>query len=91
MARDDDDWLAENLDWSDRQERLFENMAHETDALDDEMLQQVFHVGWFDPDVGHEERMAARDWVESYILDEYGYEFDDWFDWDTWREMYGDL
>lgn len=86
-----DDWLAENLEWSDRQERLFENMAHETDVLQDNMLQQVFHVGFFDTDVDHENRMAAREWVKEYVSEQYGFEFDEYFDWETWRELYGDI
>lgn len=85
----DDDWLAPNLEWSDRQEHLFEQMAHDTDVLDDELLQQVFDVGWFNQDIGHDERMAAREWVESYIAEVYGFDFDDYFDWKSWREMYG--
>lgn len=84
-----DDWVADNLDWSPRQEHLFEEMAHETDVLNDEMLQQVFDVGWFNQGVSHDERMAAREWVESYVRDVYDFDFDQYFDWDTWREMYG--
>lgn len=86
----DDDWLAENLDWSDRQERLFENMAHETNVLDDEMLQQVFQVGFFDFDVDHDTRMRSREWVAEYVEREYGFLFDEWFDWETWRDWYGE-
>lgn len=85
-----DDWLAENLDWSDRQENLFAQMAGEYDVLNDEMLQQVFHVGFFDYDVDTETRMAAREYVTDYLESEYGIIFDEAFDWDTWREMYGD-
>lgn len=86
----DDDWLAENLDWSDRQERLFEEMAHGTDVLQDEMLQQVFHVAYYDFDVDHDTRVAAREWVIEYVEQVYGFEFDEFFDWDVWREMYGE-
>lgn len=85
-----DDWLAENLDWSDRQEQLFYEMAHNTDVLHDEQLQQVFHVGFYDFDVDHETRMAAREFVEDYVRERYGYEMDEYFDWDVWREMYGE-
>lgn len=87
----DDDWLAENLDWSDRQENLFETMAHrDADILNDEMLQQVFHVGFFDFDVDHDTRVAAREWVAEYVENEYGFLIDEYFDWEAWREMYGD-
>jgi hypothetical protein len=87
----DDDWLAENLDWSDRQEQLFERMAHQdADILNDEMLQQVFNVGFFDFDVDHDTRVAAREWVSEYVEAEYGFLLEEYFDWEAWREMYGD-
>lgn len=86
-----DDWLAANLDWSDEQERLFLNMAHDTDVVNDEMLQQVFNVGWFDPDVDSEYRVAAREWVHDYVESYYGFDFDAYFDWEAWRDNYGAL
>lgn len=89
MPYGDDEWLAENLDWSDRQERMFVNMAHDDSAvLNDELLQQVFNVGFFDFDVDHDTRMASREWVKEYVENTYGFVFDDWFDWEAWREMY---
>jgi len=97
------DWMADNLDWSRKQQRMFRDMAADNDVLNDQILQQVFDIGWFNRDVTHEQRMAARRWVAGgtdpysgehvtgYIEEEYGYEFDTEFDWDAWREAYGDM
>jgi hypothetical protein len=68
---------------------LYESMAHDTDALNDSMLQSMFDLAFFDQDASHDIRENARDWVDEYLADEYGFDFDEWFDWEAWREAYG--
>jgi hypothetical protein len=85
-----DDWMAENLAWSSRQQTMFESMAHETDALHDELLQQVFDVGFFNMDVSTEDRIAARAYVVEALREDYGFEFDEYFDWRQWRDDYAE-
>lgn len=97
------DWMAGNLGWTNRQQRLFRDMAHEQDVINDEMLQQVFDLGWFNRDITPEQRAAARRFVAGgtdpysgeyqagYLETEYGFEFDEYFDWEQWRESYGDM
>jgi hypothetical protein len=69
---------------------LYESMAHDTDALNDSMLQSMFDLAFFDQDASHDIRENARDWVDEYLADEYGFDFDDWFDWDAWRDAYSE-
>jgi hypothetical protein len=81
---------AEGRDWSDFEMDMYERMAHDTDALDDPMMQSMFDLAYFDQDVSHDIRENAREWLDEYIADEYGFDFDDWFDWEAWREAYGE-
>jgi len=83
-----DDWYPDNS-WSETEIRLFADMAHDTDALQDRMLQSLFDTAYFDPGVSHDVREGARESLNEYILDVYGFDFDEWFDWDAWREAYG--
>jgi hypothetical protein len=81
---------AEGRDWSEFEMNLYESMAHDTDALNDSMLQSMFDLAFFDQDASHDIRENARDWVDEYLADEYGFDFDDWFDWDAWRDAYSE-
>jgi hypothetical protein len=81
---------AEGRDWSEFEMTLYESMAHDTDALNDGMLQSMFDLAYFDQDVSHDVRENAREWLDEYLADEYGFDFDDWFDWEAWREAYSE-
>jgi hypothetical protein len=81
---------AEGRDWSELEMDLYERMAHDTDALDDGMLQSMFDLGYFTPDADHDDIVNARNWVDDYLMDEYGWDFDDYFDWDAWRDAYSE-
>lgn len=58
--------------------------------IDDPRAQALFHEAYFHKgsDYSPEERAAIRDELSNYLLNEYGIDFDDAFDWDTWRETY---
>lgn len=83
-----DEW-AEGLGWSHRQESLFEDIAVNDALYDDPLFKQAFDIGYFNQDVDKDYRAAARDFVETWLEEEYGVEFDEVFDWDAWRENYG--
>lgn len=85
----DDEW-ADGLGWSEIEERLFEDIGERNELIfQDDLLQQAFDLGWFDMDIDHEYREAAREFVYEYLETEYGIDFDEVFDWDAWREAYG--
>jgi hypothetical protein len=83
------EWL-EFPEWSQTEQQLFEQMAHDTDALDDPLLQALFNTAFFDFDISKERRAEARETLKSYIQDVYDFDFDRWFDWAAWREQYGE-
>lgn len=85
----DDEW-AEGLDWSNTQEHLYGDIgAHNEAIFQDELLKQAFDIGWFNMDVDHRFREAAREFVVEWLDTEYGIDFDEVFDWEAWREAYG--
>ena len=81
---------AEGRDWSEFEMGLYEDMAHDTDALNDPMLQSMFDLGYFDHDVSSDVRANAREWLDEYIMEEYGFDFDQFFDWEAWRDAYSE-
>jgi hypothetical protein len=50
----------------------------------------MFDLAYFDQDVSHDVRENAREWLDEYLADEYGFDFDDWFDWEAWRDAYSE-
>lgn len=60
------------------------------DAIsENESVRELFEIGWFDPDIGTAERIDARD-ILADIFADYGYDFDEVFDWQAWWEaLYG--
>jgi hypothetical protein len=83
------EWV-EDPDWSETEIRLFEDMAHDTDALEDPHLQALFDTAFFNFDVSKETRKGAREALNDYVKEVYDFDFDTWFDWAAWREMYGE-
>lgn len=77
------------LGWSERETDMWERF-NSYNVTDDRVAQALFHEGFYNPGT-HEgvDKMAIRDTLAEYLKDEYGIEFDDAFDWEAWREMYG--
>jgi hypothetical protein len=56
----------------------------------DTTAQALFHAAYFDQDYTTSERVAIREALAEYLEDEYDIDFDDVFDWEAWRESYGE-
>lgn len=61
------------------------------DVLRDPIAQQYFELGFLDRKVGGRTRKEYRRQFKEYMQDRYGINFDREFDWEAWRELYGDL
>lgn len=55
----------------------------------DNTAEALFHAAYFDQDYTTDERRQIRNALDEYLADEYGIDFQDEFDWETWRESYG--
>lgn len=87
MARDDfeSQWVGnwsttENLLWNDAFGGEF----------NDSTAQALYHAGYFDQDYSTDQRVAIREALDQYMMDEFGIDFNESFDWDAWRESYGE-
>lgn len=87
---DQPDWLDDQFDdWGDRYVEIYEDMAHGTDALNDPMLQALYDAAFVDIEFHGADLTAVREALYDYVQSEYGYAFEDYFDWEAWREAYG--
>jgi hypothetical protein len=71
---------TEDLLWTD----AFGNQFEDTTA------QALFHAAYFDQSYETDERVQIRRALDEYLKDEYDIEFDEVFDWEAWRESYGE-
>lgn len=76
---DDGNWYDEY--------NINDNLASNLDDIigDDEHLQDLIERALFDEVHGSELDLTE---LEEYLLEEYGIEFDEVFDWDDWRSWY---
>ena len=88
MASDGWDFLPN--DWSSAERDLWAGAFEPIGAFTDTHAQALFNAGYFETEYSKEERSAIRDELSDYLMDAYGYDFDEIFDWEAWREAYGE-
>lgn len=90
MAWDDDYTVPD--EWSATESLLFDNLIGQNpDIGEDQYLQELYDQALF-RDIhggGGPQHDFLMDSLMEYLLDEYGIVFDDAFDWEAWREWYG--
>lgn len=74
------------FDWDSDVERMLKSMPDYKQFMQDPVSQMLLHAALFDYDVEAGERLVARHMIQEYWEDHWGYEFDDFFDWDGWRD-----
>ncbi len=77
-------------DWSRGEQELYTGAFQSIGGIDDPVAQTLFDNAYFNRDIDPEMRAEAREALDRYVRDEYGYEFDELFDWDAWRESYSE-
>lgn len=78
-------WIPEQF--SRTEGMLWDDFAIKS-VYNDPVAQALFHSAYFDQSVSQDDRAAIRDALNDYMADEYNIEFQEVFDWDTWRENY---
>jgi hypothetical protein len=76
-------------DWSDPEKGLWADAFEPIGAFNDPHAQALFNAGYFDEGWSRDERAAIREELSDYLMDAYGVDFDEVFDWEAWREAYG--
>lgn len=81
------DYFSEFESWSPTEHALWDRMWGAEDVHDD-VAEALYHNGFYNFDVSHDDRMAIRESLSSYLSSEYGIDFQAEFDWESWREGY---
>lgn len=84
-----DNWSEDEAEVFDRTlDNVFdENPTIASQMADDEWLQFLYGEVFWGDYAGDERQLIYANLV-SYVEDEYGYEWEDIFDWEAWREAY---
>lgn len=73
---------AENQMWLD----TFSDMG----GTEDPILTTMFHESYFNFDLPSDQINGFREAFDAYMYDTYGVDFDRIFDWEAYRDAYGD-
>lgn len=76
--------------WSDTESEIWQNSFGEFDVFYDPVAQTLYNEAFFNFDAREGEVSAIRTALEEYLEREYGIDFDAEFDWDAWRDAYGE-
>lgn len=77
-------------DWSEKESEIWQNSFGDFDAFHDPVAQTLYNEAFFNFDAREGEVSAIRTALEEYLATEYGIDFDAEFDWDAWRDAYGE-
>lgn len=91
MAYDfwEDDWESFNTkNWDDTPAQLYDDVMH-GEGWHDPFGKMLFDIAFINTDSQPDVVASARDMLIEWLADEYGIDFEQEFDWDTWREWYG--
>lgn len=76
--------------WGDAEKGMWVDAFEPIGAFDDRTAQALFNEGYFNFDISTSDRSAIREALSDYMMDTYGIDFDEIFDWNAWREAYGE-
>jgi len=86
---DSGDWQDfDNRDFGEGYGRLYDDLTGD-DGWQDDFAKMLFDIGFVHGDESPDVVSAARDMLNEWLDEEYGIDFDQEFDWETWRELYG--
>lgn len=77
-------------EWSETESEIWQNSFGDFDAFYDPIAQAMYNEAFFNFDAREGQISAIRDALEEYLAAEYGIDFDAEFDWDAWRDAYGE-
>lgn len=84
----EDDWEFIPNGWTNSEQDMWQNVTEGTGALNDEVAQALFNEAYFNFDLSSDQIGAIRDALDGYMMDQYGLDFDEVFDWEAYREAY---
>lgn len=89
MAWDDEFDYFVPASWSEEQASMYDDLVNANPAIaGDQQLQFLYQEALFDMELSPPDRQIIIDMLDEYLMDEYGIDFDDMFDWQNYREWY---
>lgn len=82
------DFLPNN--WGDNERNLYFDAFEPVGAYQDTTAQALYNEGYFNYDISTEQRVAIREALDNYMWQEYGVDFQEIFDWEAFRDAYGE-
>lgn len=81
-------------EWSAPEQELWLDMVDKSghsELMQDDALLAFYDIAFNTPkgDIAGDERAAIMDALYDYIEETYGFDFNEHFDWEAWREAYG--
>lgn len=76
--------------WSDAEQSMWTDAFEGETAFQDEMAMILYHHGYFNFDAPSSVIVDAREALDAYLMDEYGVDFAEVFDWQAYRDAYSD-
>lgn len=82
--------MAGMNEWTSLKEfELFTDFAgHDSQMFNDPWVQNLYDAALFDYDVSKSDRAEIMHNLRDYLMDNYGVDFDDAFDWEGFRASY---
>lgn len=77
-------------DWGQGERDLYFDAFDPVGAYQDTVAQALFNEGYFNRDLDSSDRIAIREALDDYMWQEYGVDFHEIFDWEAWRDAYGE-
>lgn len=82
------DWEEYNpFGWDDSIAHMWDSVTHGQSWAGDDYAKSLFATAYVD-DVDPAVRGYAREALSDWFQEEYGLDWDDQFDWESWREWY---
>jgi hypothetical protein len=83
------DWEEFNpYDWTQQVAEMWDDVTDGLGWQSDDYGKMLFETAYIERGVSSDVRAHAREMLENWFENRYGWSFDDQFDWDSWREWY---
>lgn len=81
------DFLPAN--WSNSAAEMFYKTFGDFNVFEDPTAQALYEDAYFNFGASTRHINDVRDTLDDYLTQTYGINFDEWFDWEEYRERYG--
>ena len=89
MAKDDDDEFEPPDSIDDQRDFLYELIGFKDDDPQDREVRDLFWDVMYNDELSYGQRLDIYEQLSQYLQEHYGLDFQDVWDWESFREWYG--